>query len=257
MQTLERGKRPSPQMRREMVRILVCEMKRKSTCLSKRHTIEVAKKIVAKYPTSLQDIIEGDVIGPGYHSLVKQLQNRIENVKRSTTPKIRKRKNGTDESDTDEVPPEQRAAIQDTYGCIKWDLKFLPLGETEESQQEKKEKLRVMSKQTDANPEEVKLRMKSTFYTQRKQVNQGKNIKSLLQEWPFWFDDLGMAVHFKELTGSELQETFTRNLDLKGKRLLNYMNTEVKRYDFTLYFSEHVLFELFEVITTGFDSHLK
>ncbi|KAI9535001.1 hypothetical protein NQZ68_007086 [Dissostichus eleginoides] len=225
MQTLERGKRPSPQMRREMVRILVCEMKRKSTRLSKIHTIEVAKKIVAKYPTSLQDIIEGDVIGPGYHSLVKQLQNRIENVKRSTTPKIRKRKNGTDESDTDEVPPEQRAAIQDTYGCIKWDLKFLPLGETEESQQEKKEKLRVMSKQTDVNPEEVKLLMKSTFYTQRKQVNQGTNIKSLLQEWPFWFDDLGMAVHFKELTGSELQETFTRNLDLKGKRLLNYMNT--------------------------------
>ncbi|KAI9532935.1 hypothetical protein NQZ68_027404 [Dissostichus eleginoides] len=225
MQTLERGKRPSPQMRREMVRILVCEMKRKSTCLSKIHTIEVAKKIVAKYPTSLQDIIEGDVIGPGYHSLVKQLQNRIENVKRSTTPKIRKRKNGTDESDTDEVPPEQRAAIQDTYGCIKWDLKFLPLGETEESQQEKKEKLRVMSKQTDVNPEEVKLLMKSTFYTQRKQVNQGTNIKSLLQEWPFWFDDLGMAVHFKELTGSELQETFTRNLDLKRKRLLNYMNT--------------------------------
>ncbi|KAJ4948467.1 hypothetical protein JOQ06_020001 [Pogonophryne albipinna] len=171
MQTLERGKRPRPQMRREMVRILVCEMKRKN-------------------------IIEGDVIGPGYHSLVKQLQNRIENVKRSTTPKIRKRKNRTDESDTDRREP---------------------AGE--------KEKLRVMSKPTDVNPEEVKLLMKSTFYTQRKQVNQGENIKSLLQEWPFWFDDLGMAVHFKELTGSELQETFTRNLDLKGKRLLNYMNT--------------------------------
>ena len=44
--------------------------------------------MVAKYPKSLQDIIEGDVIGSGYHSLVKQLQNRIENVKRSTTPKI-------------------------------------------------------------------------------------------------------------------------------------------------------------------------
>ncbi|KAF3851553.1 hypothetical protein F7725_013325 [Dissostichus mawsoni] len=101
---------------------------------------------------------------------------------------------GSFKTNTDEVPPEQRAAIQDTYGCIKWDLKFLPLGETEESQQEKKEKLRVMSKQTDANPEEVKLLVKSTFYTQRKQVNQGKNIKSLLQEWPFWFDDLGMAV---------------------------------------------------------------
>ncbi|KAF7652892.1 hypothetical protein LDENG_00090940 [Lucifuga dentata] len=34
-----------------------------------------------------------------------------------------------------------------------------------------------------------------------------------------------MAVHFKELTGIGLQETFTRNVDLKGKRLLNYMST--------------------------------
>ncbi|KAJ8354112.1 hypothetical protein SKAU_G00216790 [Synaphobranchus kaupii] len=144
---------------------------------------------------------------------------------RSTTPKIRKRKHRTDESDTDEIPPEQRAAIQDTYGCIKWDLKFLPLGETPESQQEKKEKLKMMAQQTNANPEEVKLLMKLTFYTQRKQVNQGKNIKYLLEEWPFWFDELGMEVHFKELTGIGLKETFTRNVDLKGKRLLNYMNT--------------------------------
>ncbi|XP_034432997.1 uncharacterized protein LOC117756565 [Hippoglossus hippoglossus] len=148
--------------------------------------------MVAKYPKSLQDIIGGDVIGPGYHSLVKQLQNRIENVKRSTSPKVRKRKQRTDESDTDKVPPEQRATIQDTYGCVNWDLKFLPRGETHESQHEKKEKLKIMSQQTDANPEEVKLLMKLTFYTQREQVNQGKNIQFLLEE---------------------------------GKRLLNYMNT--------------------------------
>ncbi|XP_047194914.1 uncharacterized protein LOC118115935 [Hippoglossus stenolepis] len=55
--------------------------------------------------------------------------------------------------------------------------------------------------------------------------NQGKNVQFLLEEWPFWFDELGMAVHFKELTGIGLKETFTRNLDLKGERLLNYMNT--------------------------------
>lgn len=90
MQLLERGKHPSPRMRREMVRIVVREMMRKNPCPSKKSSTEVAKKMVAKYPTSLQDVIEGDVIGPGYHSLVKQLQYRIENVKRSTTPKIRK-----------------------------------------------------------------------------------------------------------------------------------------------------------------------
>ncbi|XP_071319292.1 uncharacterized protein [Trachinotus anak] len=149
-----------------MVYIVVYEMMRKSSCLSKRDSTEVAKKMVAKYPKSLQDIIEGDVIGPGYHSLVKHLQNRVENVRQSTTPKIRKRKHCTDESDTDEVPPEQRAAIQDTYGCINWDLKVLPLGETPESQEEKKEKLKMMNQQTEANPEEVKLLMKLTFYTQ-------------------------------------------------------------------------------------------
>ncbi|XP_049437718.1 uncharacterized protein LOC125892035 [Epinephelus fuscoguttatus] len=208
-----------------MVCIVVSDMMRRSSSVSKRTSTDIAKKMVAKYPKSLQDVIEGDIIGPGYHSLVKQLQNRMENVKRSTTPKIRKRKRHTEDSDTDEVPPEQRAAIQDTYGCIKWDVKFLPLGETPESQQEKQEKLRRMSQQTNANPEEIKQLMKSTFFTQRKQVNQGKNIKYLLEGWPSWFSELGMGVHFKELTGIALKETFIQNVDLKGKRLLNYMST--------------------------------
>jgi len=222
MQLLERGNRPSPRIRREMVRIVVQEMMRKNPCPSKKSSTEVAKKMVAKYPKSLQDIIEGDVIGPGYHSLVKQLQYRIENAKRSTTPKMRKRGHPTD---TDKVPPEQRATMQDTYGCINWDLKFLPIGETPESQKEKKETLKMMSQQTDKNLEEVKRLMKLTFYTQRKQVNQGGDIKCLLKEWPFLFNELGMAVHFKELAGIGLIETFTRNVDLKGKRLLNYFNT--------------------------------
>ncbi|XP_073763552.1 uncharacterized protein [Danio rerio] len=225
MQFLERGKRPSPRMRREMVRIVVNEMMRKCSCPNKRNSTEVAKKMVAKYPESLLDVIEGDVVGPGYHSLVKQLQYRIENVKRFTTPKIRKRRHQTDDSDTDEIPPEKRAAIQDTYGCINWHVKFLPLGETSESQEEKKEKIKIMSRQTDADAEEVRHLMKLTFYTQRNQVNQGKNIKCLLEDWPWWFNELGMAVHYKELTGIGLNETFTRNLDLKGKRLLNYFST--------------------------------
>lgn len=174
MQSLERGKQPSPCMRREIARIGVSEMMKKSSRISKRNSTEVARKMKAKYPKSLQDIIEGDVIGPGYHSLVKQLEYRIDNVKRSTTPKIRQRKHHTDESDTESVPSEQRAAIQDTYECINWDVKFLPLGETTESQQLKKEKLKMMFQKTDTNPEEVKNLMKLTFYTQRKQVNREK-----------------------------------------------------------------------------------
>nr|XP_057907854.1 uncharacterized protein LOC131104559 [Doryrhamphus excisus] len=225
MQSLERGKRPSPRLRREMVRIVVCEMTQKHSCISKKHTDVVAQRMVAKYPKSLQDVIEGDIIGPGYHSLAKQMQNRMENVRRSTTPKIRKRKHRSEDSDTEEVPQEQRAVVQDIYGCINWEVKFLPLGETLETLQQKKEQLKKMSQQCDVNPQEVKRLMKLTFYMQRKQVNQGESLKCLLEEWPFWFREVGMEAHFKALTGISLKETFTQNVDLKGKRLLNYLNT--------------------------------
>ncbi len=83
--------------------------------------------MVAKYPKSLQDVIEGDVVGSGYHSLVKQLQTRIENVKLPSTPMMMKRQKGSDRYDTEEIPAERRAAVQDTYGCVKWDMKFFPL----------------------------------------------------------------------------------------------------------------------------------
>uniref|UniRef100_A0A8C1XB01 Uncharacterized protein n=1 Tax=Cyprinus carpio TaxID=7962 RepID=A0A8C1XB01_CYPCA len=226
MHSLERGKRPGTKLRRQMVRIVMTEMMEKCPHVGKKHSTDVATKMVAKYPNSLQDVIEGDIVGTGYHSLVKQLQNRIENVRRTSTPKIRKRKHQTDVSDqTDEIPLQETAAIQDTYGCIKWNVKFLPIEETQESQQQKMEKLQLMFQRSDANPEEVNCLMKSTFYTQRQHVNQGKSIKCLREEWPFWFDELGMSVHFKELTGIDLKETFTRNLDLKGKRLLDYMTT--------------------------------
>ncbi|XP_019218393.1 uncharacterized protein LOC102080133 isoform X2 [Oreochromis niloticus] len=174
MHFLERG--------RQMVRIVVTELMEKCPHVGRKHSIDVAKKMVAKYPNSLQDVIEGDIVGAGYLSLVKQLQNRIENVRRTSTPKIRKRKHQTDSDHTDEIPLEERAAMQDTYGCIKWNVEFLPLEETPESQQQKMEKLKVMFQQADANPEE-------------------------------------------ELTGIDLKETFTRNLDLKGKRLLDYLTT--------------------------------
>lgn len=215
-------------MRREMVRIVVSEMSQKSSCFGRKHSTEVAKKMVAKYPTSLKDVIEGDVIGTGYDSLVKQLQCRIENVKRPVTPKIRKRKHNIDSDDTVIISPEERAAIQDTYGCVKWDVKFLPSEETPESQHLKKEEMKKMAKGTDTNPEMVTSLMKMTYYSQRKDVNQGNDVQFLHREWPFLFNELGMNIHFKELTGHGLKESLVRNIDLKGKRLLHYMNTVCK-----------------------------
>ncbi|XP_048853978.1 uncharacterized protein LOC125721875 [Brienomyrus brachyistius] len=155
IQCLQREKRPKPRLRREMIRIIVKEMMKACASPSRRASTEIAKKLVAMYPKSLQDVIEGEVVGQGYHSLVKQIQARIENVKRSTSPVLQKRKQGGSD-DTDEVTPEKRASVQDTYGCIKWDMKFLPVSETLETQQEKKERMKILSEQTSFSHEEVK-----------------------------------------------------------------------------------------------------
>lgn len=117
--------------------------------------------------------------------------------------------------------------MQDTYGGIKWNVPFLPREETQESQQQKMENLKLMFQHSDADPEEVKSLMKSTFSTQRLHVNQGKRIRFLREERPFCFDEPGMSVHFKELTGIDLKETFIQNLDLKGKRLFSSMSSTV------------------------------
>ncbi|XP_043113892.1 uncharacterized protein LOC122358169 [Puntigrus tetrazona] len=192
-------------------------------CPSRKNLTEVAKRIVAKYPKSLQDVIEESVIGPGYYSLVKQFQARVENARRTSTPKIKKRIHDTDECDTEEVTPEKRAAVQDTYGCINWEVRFMPLSETAESQLLKKEKMRSLSQTTDCNEEEVKVLMKSTYYSQRKDINNGTDMKTLTEEWPFLFQESGMEVHFKDLTGIPLKETFLNSIDRKGNRLLNFM----------------------------------
>ena len=225
MQCLIREKRPSPRLRREMICIVVSEMMQACASPSKQASTEVAKKIVAKYPRSLQDVIEGDVVGAGHHSLVKQFQARIENVRHFSAQKVRKRKQGSDEYDTEEIPAEQKAATQDTYGCIKWDVKFMPVSETPKSLQEKRDKIKVLSEQTNVSPEEVETLMKCTYYSQRKDVNNGKDLHSLLEEWPFLFHDIGMTVHFKELTGVSLTEIFISSVEKKGKRLLDFMRT--------------------------------
>lgn len=212
-------------MRREMIRIVVSEMMKVCSSPSKKASVEVAKKMLAKYPKSLQDVIEGDVVGAGYHSLVKQLQTRIENVKRSSTPMIKKRKKGSDEYDTEEIPAEKRAAVQDTYGCVKWDMKFLPVTETTETQQKKKDEMKMLSEQLNPSPDEVRSLMKSTYYSQRKEINKGTDLQTLLEEWPFLFQEIGMGVHFEELTGVPLKETFLSNVEKKGDRLLNFMRT--------------------------------
>lgn len=73
-----------------------------------------------------------------------------------------------------------------------------------------------------SNSDDVKELIKSTYFTQRKEINNGASIKNLSQDWPFLFKEVGMAAHFQELTGVSLIDSFLANVDKKGPRLLNF-----------------------------------
>ncbi|KAG7462258.1 hypothetical protein JOB18_019490 [Solea senegalensis] len=73
--------------------------------------------------------------------------------------------------------------------------------------------------------EDVIEHIKSTFYTQCKEINKGTSIETLCREWPFLFIQAGMAEHFQQLTGVSLTGSFHENVDKKGERLLNFLKT--------------------------------
>lgn len=101
----------------------------------------------------------------------------------------------------------------------------MPLSETAESQKNKQEKLKLLSKDTNVNTEEVGTLVKLTYYSQCKDINKGASIQQLCKNWPFLFQEIGMQIHFKELTGIDLKEMFLTRLDKKGRRLLNFLKT--------------------------------
>lgn len=72
------------------------------------------------------------------------------------------------------------------------------------------------------NPDDVKELMKSTYFTQCKEINHVVSIKKLSQDWPFLFKEVGMAAHFQDLTGVTLIDSFLANVGKKGPRLLNF-----------------------------------
>ena len=101
----------------------------------------------------------------------------------------------------------------------------MPVSETPKSLQEKRDRMKVLSKQTNFSPEVVETLMKCTYYSQSKDVNRGKDLHSLLEEWSLLFQDIDMTVQFEELTGLSVREIFIGSVEKKGKRLLDFMRT--------------------------------
>ena len=62
-----------------------------------------------------------------------------------------------------------------------------------------------MFKQKNYTAEDVKELVKSTYYTQRKDINKGTSIQELCLWAIFLFHEAGMEGHFQHLTGVNLR----------------------------------------------------
>ena len=83
MNALALSDRPTPKSRREMVRVVVDEMRLHDLNPTRANCVTVAKKMVREYPDSLADTLsDGARVGSGYASLVTQIKTRVEHLNR-------------------------------------------------------------------------------------------------------------------------------------------------------------------------------
>ncbi|KAF7645123.1 hypothetical protein LDENG_00209580, partial [Lucifuga dentata] len=206
--TLNNQKRPSARDRREIIRLITAEILAVCKNPIKKHLSEIARKMVLAYPKSFKDIIEGVVVGTGYDSITKQLQCRVDNIKRvqpptKTPPNSENRKN---------------KRRNGTYGCITEPQAVVNV----ESQEKNREELLKMFEENEADKKKIEMLMIATFASQRKDVLNEKDPQILKDKWPYLFHPAGMRAHFRQLTGVHINEEFEEDMDKKLKRVLQY-----------------------------------
>ncbi|XP_056613132.1 uncharacterized protein LOC130437768 [Triplophysa dalaica] len=219
---LENKERPTGRERRELIRLMLGEILTICPTPGKKHLCEIARKIVSRYPLSFRDVIEDQVVGSGYDSLTKQLQARLDNMKRGKTSLYLKRQ--TSSTSEGEDPPSKIRRV-DTYGCTNWQPKRLPPGETEETQKCAQEELKNMHKNKSKNTKSIQEKMLATFYTQRSDICKMET-PFLVIEWPYLFEMCGIMVHFKELTDMDVDRGA---ISSKSERVISYLMSHDKK----------------------------
>uniref|UniRef100_A0A8C5CYA4 Uncharacterized protein n=1 Tax=Gadus morhua TaxID=8049 RepID=A0A8C5CYA4_GADMO len=214
-QLLDNGKRPSAAQRRDIIRIVASEVLTVCKKPGKKHINEISRKMVLCYPKSFRDEIEGQIVGTGYDSLVKQLISRLDNCRRLQASTAQKR---LPESCS---PDNVKRVCKDAYGCINSEPVLSP-GETK-LQKQKQEELVKMFKNKDKDAKKIERLMVETFPSQRRDVLSAlKETEDFLKEWPFLCQEAGMRLNFKELTGVQLDASFEESTATKFRRILRY-----------------------------------
>ncbi|KAF7643698.1 hypothetical protein LDENG_00235110 [Lucifuga dentata] len=146
--------------------------------------VKLRGRLFPTYPLSFTDVIEDQVVGSGYDSLTKQLQSRVDNMKRG--------RQAPSTSEKEDLP--SKTMRVDTYGCINWQPNRLP----------PEGDLKNIHENRNKDTKSIEKKMVATFYTQRSNIISGMDTSVLVREWPYLFEMCGKMAHFKELTGADV-----------------------------------------------------
>ena len=213
-----------------VVYIIVDDVIDKKPNLDRKFFCAVATQMTSKFPNAFRDIVLKGKIArrlSSYGKLVYKLKNRYDNTRRKqerTRLQV-------------EAP-----SIPEAYGCLQWQVINLPNDETEETLQEKQERLRAIYNEglRNWNWGVIKELMSATYCLQRRLINsqfvkrrrrRGQQAQDLpppssttdIQEgFPFLFTYKGMTLHFKTLTSVNFGEKVTELMNDLSEDLFDY-----------------------------------
>ncbi|XP_038581216.1 uncharacterized protein LOC119907525 isoform X2 [Micropterus salmoides] len=228
------GQRASPADRRAMVRAVVGVMQEHCPNPNRAACVEIAKTIVSRYPLTFADTTgEGEQLGVGYYSLVNQLKTRVEHVNRNNlSHRIRRPRTTTQSSAATKTV---RCKV-DSYGCINWQPKSLPEGETFKSLEDRRKTLTAIFRAAGpraADTPDIDDSMSLTYIYQRHTINScpPPSVSVIEEQWPFLFTKRGLCAHFKTLTGIDICDRVAEALQSKGKRIIYFFQRQSESGD--------------------------
>ncbi|XP_072232025.1 uncharacterized protein [Leuresthes tenuis] len=197
------GKRPSAAERRQMVRVLVDEMRKYELKPKRSWYLNVCRDIVCRYPQSFADLHhDGQLLGDGCASLVNQVRNRIDSLNRngrfsSPAHGLKRAAN----SFTSGVPPEDAAV---------------------EQKRRRMEEIYRQEGSGGAHGAEVEQLMEATFGLQRRRINAAPSVAELRAQWPYLFTPRGLYAHFARLTEVDVLRALELSMEECGRTIASF-----------------------------------
>lgn len=220
--------RPTPRDRREMIRIICNDIKMHTLLPGRKNLARIAEMMVTKYKDAFCDTIGDTVIGSGYESLRKQLEEKMANLNRKTDKAIVKLNVSSDDDNDSETKVKAKKRLgADSYGCINWQPDSLPVNETPTSQKSKQDWLAEEFPKKNQNKTKVLQLMENTYISQRLLINQTDtnpvSIEELQIQWPFLFEKDCMFQHFELLMGFHIQKVMLESVGDKVDTIFKFM----------------------------------